>query len=306
MNAWSHAAGCALLLASTSSYAITTDASTHQEDTITLTEAEMLQQYQQYVERLWQDMEPKRGRISLNAAGAVLNVPDDFYYLDSNDARVVLEDMWGNPPDENTLGMLFPSHYRPFDEQAWGVDIAYVEEGHVDDEDAANIDYSDLLTQMQDSLEEENEVRREQDYPTIELVGWAEQPHYDSQQHQLYWAKQLRFEDTEGDTLNYNIRKLSREGFLQMNFIASMDALPEINQRLDQVLAMPSFNEGSRYADFNPETDHMAAYGIGGLIAGKVLAKTGFFAVALLLLKKFWFVILAGVFAAGKMLFRKR
>ncbi|KZY35031.1 hypothetical protein A3754_10460 [Alcanivorax sp. HI0083] len=305
MNAWSHAAGCVLLIASTAIHANTTE-HTQQEEPKTLTEAEMLQQYQEYVEHLWQGMSPQQGRITLDGAGAVLEVPDDFYYLDSEDARVVLEDMWGNPPDQNTLGMLFPANYQPFDEQAWGVDIAYVEEGHVDDEDASSIDYSDLLSDMQDSLEEENKYRQEQDYPTIKLVGWAEQPHYDEQQHQLYWAKQLRFEDTEGDTLNYNIRKLGREGFLQMNFIAGMQSLPEINQRLDQVLAMSSFTDGNRYADFNPDTDHMAAYGIGGLIAGKVLAKTGFFAVALLLLKKFWFVIIAGVLAAGKTLFRKK
>lgn len=305
MNAWSHAAGCVLLIASTAVHANTTEHA-QQEEPITLTETEMLQQYQEYVEHLWQGMSPQQGRIILDNAGAVLEVPADFYYLGSEDARVVLEDMWGNPPDQNTLGMLFPANYRPFDEQAWGVDIAYVEEGHVDDEDASSIDYSDLLSDMQDSLEEENQYRQEQDYPTIELVGWAEQPHYDAQRHQLYWAKQLRFEDTEGDTLNYNIRKLGREGFLQMNFIADMQSLPEINQRLDQVLAMSSFTDGNRYADFNPDTDHMAAYGIGGLIAGKVLAKTGFFAVALLLLKKFWFVILAGVFAGGKLLFRKK
>lgn len=299
MKTWSHLAGCGLLIASTLAIANT-------DEQPVLSEAEMIQQYQLYVEHLWDNMTPQQGQIFLDESGAVLNVPENFYYLNSTDARTVLEDMWGNPPGEDTLGMLFPSEYRPYDDNAWGVDIAYVEEGHVNDEDADSIDYDDLLSDMQDSLEDENALRREQDYPTIELVGWAETPHYDATQHQLYWAKQLRFEDTEGDTLNYNIRKLGREGFLQLNFIASMESLPEINQRLDQVLAIPSFTEGSRYADYNPDTDHLAAYGIGGLIAGKVLAKTGFFAIALLFLKKFWFVALAGLFGLGKMLFRKK
>ncbi len=299
MKAWSHLAGCGLLIASTLAIANT-------DEQPVLSEAEMIQQYQLYVEHLWDNMTPQQGQIFLDESGAVLNVPENFYYLNSTDARTVLEDMWGNPPGEDTLGMLFPSEYRPYDDNAWGVDIAYVEEGHVNDEDADSIDYDDLLSDMQGSLEDENALRREQDYPTIELVGWAETPHYDATQHQLYWAKQLRFEDTEGDTLNYNIRKLGREGFLQLNFIASMESLPEINQRLDQVLAIPSFTEGSRYADYNPDTDHLAAYGIGGLIAGKVLAKTGFFAIALLFLKKFWFVALAGLFGLGKMLFRKK
>lgn len=299
MKAWSQLAGCSLLIASTFAAANT-------DEPPVLSEAEMMQQYQLYVEQLWDNMTPQQGRIFLDESGATLDVPDNFYYLNSTDARIVLEDMWGNPPGEDTLGMLFPSEYRPYDNTAWGVDIAYVEEGHVEDGDAASIDYDDLLSQMQDSLEEENEFRREQNYETIELVGWAEQPHYDASQHQLYWAKHLRFEDADNDTLNYNIRKLGREGFLQLNFIADMNSLPEINQRLDQVLAIPSFTDGNRYADFNPETDHLAAYGIGGLIAGKALAKTGFLAVALLFLKKFGIFILAGVFGLGKMLFRKK
>ena len=37
--------------------------------------------------------------------------------------------------------------------------------------------------------------------------------------------------------------------------------------------------------------DKIAAYGIGGLVAGKVLAKTGMLAVGLIFLKKFWFVL---------------
>lgn len=299
MKAWSQLAGCGLLIAS-SSLALASA-----EEPAALTEAEMIEQYQHYVEHLWENMSPQQGRIVLEAGGAVLEVPENFYYLNSTDARTVLEDMWGNPPEE-TLGMLFPSEYRPYDDNAWGVDIAYVEEGHVEDDDADSIDYSDLLEQMQDSLKDENKLRREQGYDTIELVGWAEQPHYDSANHQLHWAKHLRFEEMDGDTLNYNIRKLGREGFLQLNFIASMESLPEINQRLEQVLTIPSFSDGYRYADYNPDTDHLAAYGIGGLIAGKVLAKTGFFAIALLFLKKFWFVAIAGLVALGKMLFRKK
>src|SRR2546421_9236086 len=38
-----------------------------------------------------------------------------------------------------------------------------------------------------------------------------------------------------------------------------------------------SFNEGNRYAEFNPGMDQAAAYGIAGLIAGGLLTKAGFF-----------------------------
>ncbi|MBF1800722.1 DUF2167 domain-containing protein [Alloalcanivorax profundimaris] len=295
MNQWTTLWGAALLL-SNSALAADEPAPATYDDA---------RAWQQHVERTWDTMTPRRGEIRLEEAGVVLTIPDDFYYLDKKDARTVLEDFWGNPPDDTTLGMLFPSHYRPFDAEAWGVDIAYVEDGHVDDEDADHIDYDELLETMREDIRDANPQRQELGYETLELVGWAEPPHYDPDTHQLYWAKRIHFEGQEGDTLNYNIRKLGREGFLQMNFIADMPALPEINHHREAVLALSRFEEGNRYADYDPDTDHLAAYGVGGLIAGKALAKTGVLAAALLLLKKFWFVLLAGLAALGRKLFRK-
>jgi len=58
---------------------------------------------------------------------------------------------------------------------------------------------------------------------------------------------------------------------------------------------MVSFTEGYKYSDYNSKTDAVAAWTIGGLVAGKVLAKVGFFAVILKFLK---FIIL-GVVAIG-------
>lgn len=53
------------------------------------------------------------------------------------------------------------------------------------------------------------------------------------------------------------------------------------------------FNDGYRYGDFNPSVDEVAGWTIGGLVAGKVLAKAGLFAVIL----KFWKFIAIGVVA---------
>jgi uncharacterized membrane-anchored protein len=50
-----------------------------------------------------------------------------------------------------------------------------------------------------------------------------------------------------------------------------------------------------KYSDFNPEIDNVAAWTIGGLVAGKVLAKVGFWA----LLLKFWKLILIAIAGAG-------
>ena len=73
-----------------------------------------------------------------------------------------------------------------------------------------------------------------------------------------------------------------------LNFIAGMHQLPQIEESVPAVLAMTDFNDGNRYADFNPDLDEVAAYGLGALIAGKAAAKVGLLAAALVLLKKLW------------------
>ena len=57
------------------------------------------------------------------------------------------------------------------------------------------------------------------------------------------------------------------------------------------MLALASFRDGARYGDFDASIDEIAAVGIGGLIAGKVLAKAGFLVLALAFLKKGGFLL---------------
>jgi uncharacterized membrane-anchored protein len=188
--------------------------------------------------------------------------------------------------------MIFPAEITPFHNGSWAVEITWDEIGYVSDENADEIDYAGLLTEMKSDTIAENTWRRENGYQGIELIGWAAAPHYDAAGRKLHWAKELHFEGEEGNTLNYNMRVLGRKGVLVMNFIAGMEALPDVQAALPEVLAQASFRDGARYADFDPSIDEVAAVGIGGLIAGKVLAKTGLLAMALIFLKKGWILII--------------
>lgn len=233
----------------------------------------------------------RTGKVVLGDNLASLNLPENLVFLDGEDANRVLVDAWGNPPtDELPLGMILPAGISPLADESWAVTVEFEESGFVSDEDAADIDYAEMLEQLQEETVESNAWRAENGYEPIELLGWAAQPHYDAQGKKLHWAKELRFGDSDINTLNYNIRVLGRKGVLVLNFIANMDQLPEIQANVPAVLAMTEFNDGSRYADFDPDIDQVAAYGIGALIAGKLAAKAGLFATALLLLKKFWLV----------------
>lgn len=200
--------------------------------------------------------------------------------------------------------MLFPDSMSPVSlDFTYGVEIDYSDEGYIEDSEAKNLDYDDLLAEMQKDTREASKSRVYQGYESIELVGWAAEPFYDVENKKLHWAKELKFGAEEGiNTLNYNIRILGRGGYLNLNAIGDMNVLPLVQNDVDKILASVDFVEGQTYADFNPNLDKVAAYGVGGLIAGKVLAKAGFFALIL----KFWkFIALGvvGVFVGIKRLF---
>lgn len=245
---------------------------------------------------------PQLGTIELLDGVARLEVPEDFRYIDAEDTRKFLEQGWGNPDGSGTLGMLLPVETDLFGDEGWGVVITYQEDGYVEDDDAAEIDYDELLASMQQDAEAFNAEREKLGYEPVDLVGWAEKPHYDSAAKKLYWAKELRFGQNQENTLNYNVRILGRKGVLVLNAVGAMSQLPAIRQGMDQVLAFADFQEGHRYSDYDSGVDKVAAYGIATLIGGKVAAKVGLLAklgALLLAFKKFIFI---GLVAIGGLL----
>lgn len=235
----------------------------------------------------------RQGEVTVGDGIATLRVPEGWRYLGPADAEKLLVQGWGNPPGTGALGMLFPAGVSPLADEGWGVVITFDEDGYVEDDDAAGIDYSKLLGEMQEETRGSNPARKEQGSPTVDLVGWAEPPHYDAATHKLFWAENLRFEGSEGNTLNYKVRVLGRRGVLVLNAVSSMGQLADVRRDMQQVIGFTDFNQGHRYADYTPGTDKVAAYGIGALVAGKVAAKAGLFKglLALLLAGKKFVVI---------------
>lgn len=205
--------------------------------------------------------------------------------------------------------MILPAERGPFSDESWAVMITYEDDGYVKDDDAAALDYAKLLRQMQEDTREENKQRTEQGYDAVDLIGWAAPPHYDVAAHKIYWAKELKFGEEAEHTLNYNIRVLGRRGVLVLNAIGTMNQLPTIEAGMQSVLTFVDFNEGHRYADYVPSADKVAAYGITGLVAGKVAAKVGLFKLLIgfvLAAKKF--VVLGAIAALAffRQLFKKK
>lgn len=254
-------------------------------------------------QRLADGFNYKQGTVSLPSIGVNLNVPVEFYFFDRQDSKRLLTEVWGNPSEaaEGVLGMILPADKTPLDD-TWGAVITFDNDGYISDDNAAEIDYSELLGSMQAATQEANRERTKAGYPSIRLVGWASPPFYDRTSHKLHWAKELEFGGQTKHTLNYNVRALGRRGVLAINFVADIDQLAAIRRIIPTVMAVPEFQDGWRYADYVPGADKVAAYGIGGLITGKVLAKSGFLVLLFAFLKKGWILVVLLIAGIGRWL----
>lgn len=260
-------------------------------------------------EEFLQSLKPQSGNITLPNKVATIQLKEGFQYLSPESTEKLLVDAWGNPPGNETLGMIIPVSVSPLAENGWGVVITYDEDGYVSDEDADSIDYAELLGDMKEESAEVNEERKKQGYGSMLLVGWAEPPHYDKNTHKYYWAKEFSTDNAQENSLNYNIRILGRKGVLVLNAVAGMNQISTVKAQMPELLAVTDFTKGNRYQDFNADTDHVAEYGLAALVAGGVAAKMGFFAKLAALFLAFKKIIIIGAVAVvgliGKLLGRK-
>ena len=253
-----------------------------------------------YVDSVNRSFKYETGTIILPGGKAEINVPAGFKFLNKESSQYVLTTLWGNPPENasKTLGMIFPENSDPFADSSYAFIIEFDDIGYVKDDDAEKIDYSEMMKKIQEGEKETNEARAKEGYPGIHLIGWAQQPFYDKKNKVLHWAKEIRFDDQEGShTLNYEIRILGRHGVLSLNAVCKMSELSLVKADINKVLHMATFTQGNTYFDFDPKMDNVAAWSIGGLVAGKVLAKVGFFAILLKYLAAGWKFIALGFIA---------
>ncbi|URW75501.1 DUF2167 domain-containing protein [Sphingomonas donggukensis] len=249
-------------------------------------------------------LHPQSGDVAIPAASAVLRLGKDYYFLPAEDAKRVLTQVWGNPPDgvADVLGMVLPAGKTAFD-NVWGAVVTYEDTGYVSDADAADQDYDEVLKQSRDAAEETSAARRKEGYAGVRLVGWAQPPAYDARSHALIWARDLKFDGSKVDSLNYDVRLLGRRGVLSLNMVSDMAHLPEVKAAAEQFGRTAAFTPGSRYADFDSSTDKKAEFGLAGLVAAGVgvaaAKKLGLLAILLGFGKKF---IILLVLAGGAIL----
>lgn len=245
-------------------------------------------------------LKPVAGDVRIDAAKAVLHLGDRYYFLSAADARRVLTEAWGNPPEATSgvLGMVLEKGKSPLSD-TWGAVITYSDSGYVSDSDAESQDYDAVLQSMKEGEGEENEQRKAAGFPTLNLVGWAQPPSYNARAHSLIWARELASSDSKTHGLNYDVRLLGRSGVLSLNMVASMPMLAEVRTAANSFGQAVDFETGARYADYNATTDKAAGYGLAGLVGGGAAVAVAKKAGILVLLAKFWKLILVGLAVGG-------
>ena len=83
--------------------------------------------------------------IDLGDDVATLNVPEGYKFLNSEDSKYVLTELWGNLPSE-TFGLIFPDSATPLNcSNTFVISLSYDESGYIEDDDAEDLDYQEIL-----------------------------------------------------------------------------------------------------------------------------------------------------------------
>lgn len=257
-------------------------------------------------EKIEKSMAYQTGKIKLENGNATLNVPKGFKFINAKNAQYVLHDLWGNPEDQTIQGAIIPEKVGVTQSGCWLFTVTFDPMGFVKDDDAKDVNYDDLLTEMKKDISDANPEREKAGYGKMNLIGWASKPFYDENKKVLHWAKELKFNNDSINTLNYDLRILGRKGVFVLSAVGSIGQLKEIKPSIETIISSIEFNEGEKYGNFDTSTDSVAAWTIGGLVAGKVLAKVGFFAVIAKFGKVILLALVAGIAAAKKFLFGKK
>lgn len=218
---------------------------------------------------------------------AEVEVPAGYVYTGKK-GTIALMKMMGNLVNDHEAGFLAPA--TVFDEKSkdsWFVVFEFNDVGYVKDDEKKDIDPAKILEGMKEGVVKGNEERKRAGLPTMEVIGWAVDPHYDEKTNNLEWGLHLRVtaerkkgEKTEtevSEVINYDVRMLGRHGVMQSTLVLAPEQLQRTLPRFREVLASYEFVTGAKYAEYKAG-DRIAKVGLIGLIGAgglAVAAKTG-------------------------------
>lgn len=230
---------------------------------------------------------------------AKLDLPEEYVFADGKDAKKLMKEM-DNFITDKEQGIVFSKDEK----ENWYVLFEFDDIGYIKDSDSKNIDADALLADIKKGTEEDNAERRKNGKSTIDIIGWDEKPHYDSNTNNLVWSV---LSTSKGEKIvNYNVRILGRGGVTEVTLVAGKDEMDKVKPKLATIISKYSYKEGKRYSDYI-KGDKAAEIGLTALIAGGAgagAAKVGLLAKILLIFKKVWIIIIVAIGGLFKGIFK--
>ena len=242
----------------------------------------------------------------------VLDLPEGMGYFNRADGKKLMEKM-GNRVDDRLRGLVFKR------DASWLMEVEYVGDGYVKDDDAADLKPDDILASIKEGTEQANEFRVKQGFRAVHVSGWTEPPRYDRTAHHLIWGIEGKHDDGSSASINFYTRVLGRHGYVALNLMDDPSTIEASKVDGLVVLRATTFKPGARYQDFDKKSDKVAEYGLAALVLGGagvaavklvkigLLAKFGGKLIALLIAgKKLVVLFFVGVGAWFKNTFGRR
>ena len=232
-------------------------------------------------------------KMSFNEANSKIDISSRFRILENEDANQFL--YWSN-------GVQFPhvKIYAIDQNEGSQIYFFYEESGYVKTNDWTDVDPDKFLEQLKKLYKTANEERKKNNLAYVLDVSWKKKPYLDGIYDSVYYALDVKWSDNtssqEGTALI-----LGREGYTTAIYVAGDNGYNE--QILLNLSKIHKFNATKEYKDWK-SGDKVAALGIGALLAstlGIKALKPGLIAGALLILKKFWFILFLPFLWLGKL-----
>ena len=223
---------------------------------------------------------------------AEIRLPEGYVFADAEDTRSLME-LLKNPTSGLETGFVAPASLE------WFLIFSFNDIGYVREDEKDALDPDALLKAIEANNKESNDERIWKGWPGLTILGWEQEPDYDSSARKLEWA--IRCESEGREIVNHSTRLLGREGVMSITLVISPDIYPVAVQEYSGLINQFSYKPGHRYTDYQ-KGDKKARYGLTALIVGgasAVAARTEI----LEWLWKVLFILLIVLLLVGKRIF---
>ena len=165
---------------------------------------------------------------------AVLHLPATMAFFPKAESNALMQ-AWGNGSSDRLVGIVVPKD----SEANWLITLDHVAEGFVRDDDAKTWNADELLQSLKDGTAEQNKEREQMGVPQLDIVGWAQPPKYNAEEHRLVWSLKSVTRGAAADEvpgINYNTYALGRDGYFQVDLLSDVNHLTGDKASVNAVL----------------------------------------------------------------------